>query len=66
VRIPVDPALSVQTHTAGSANDILEKLYYAADGTGAFPATVANDSTLAKVMAKGARWDRSFSSYCSQ
>jgi hypothetical protein len=54
VRIPVDPALSVQTHTAGSANDILEKLYYAADGTGAFPATVANDSTLAKVMAKGA------------
>lgn len=54
VRVPVDPALSAQTHTAGSANDILEKLYYGADGTGAFPATVANDSTIAKILASGA------------
>lgn len=53
IRVPVLPALSVITHTAGSSEDILEKLYYASDGTGAFPATVANDSTLAKIMAKG-------------
>ena len=53
VRVPVDPAISVSTQTAGSVPDILSKLYYAADGTGAFPATVANDSTIAKMLASG-------------
>ncbi len=48
------PAPAIGTVTAGSAEDILKKLYYTSDGTGAYPATVANDSTLAKIMAKGA------------
>ena len=51
ILVPAPPALSVQTQTAGSMGDIIAKLYYAADGTGAYPATVANDSTLAKIMA---------------
>lgn len=54
IRIPPDPAISAQSVTAGSWIDILNKLYYASDGTGAYPATVANDSTIAKIMAKGA------------
>lgn len=54
ILVPAQPALSVQTQTAGSIGDILAKMYYAADGTGAYPATVANDSTLAKIMASGA------------
>ena len=44
----------VGTPAAGSALDILKKLYYTADGTDEYPATVANDSTIAKIMAKGA------------
>ena len=48
--IPPRPAIS--TVTAGSADDILAKLYYAADGTGAYPATVANNSALAKILSK--------------
>lgn len=42
----------VDTPAAGSALDILKKLYYAADGSGKFPATVVNDSALAKIMSK--------------
>ena len=53
ILIPAPPALSVQTQTAGSIGDILAKMYYAADGTGAFPATLANDSALAMIMANG-------------
>jgi hypothetical protein len=48
------PESAIATVTAGSADDILKKLYYTADGTDAFPATVANDSTLAKIMGIGA------------
>lgn len=48
------PVPAIGTVTAGSAEDILKKLYYGADGTDAYPATVANDSTIAKIMAKGA------------
>lgn len=51
VPIPALPAIG--TVTAGSADDILKKMYYTSDGTDAYPATVANDSTLAKIMAKG-------------
>jgi len=51
ILVPAPPALSVQTQTAGSIGDILAKMYYAADGSGAYPATVANDSTFAKIMA---------------
>jgi hypothetical protein len=54
VKVPVEPAISAQTVTAGSAADILAKLYYTSDGTGAYPATLANDSLLAMIMAKGA------------
>jgi len=48
------PLPAIGTVTAGSADDILKKMYYTADGTGAYPATVANDSTFAKIMTKGA------------
>ena len=51
IRVPPLPAIG--TVTAGSADDILKKLYYTADGTGAYPATVANDSTIAKIISKG-------------
>lgn len=54
IKVPVEPALSVQTKTAGSAEDILAKLYYAADGTGVYPATIATDSALSKIMVKAA------------
>ena len=50
----VPPVPAIATVTAGSAEDILKKLYYTSDGTDAFAATVANDSTLAKIMASGA------------
>lgn len=49
----VPPVPAIATVTAGSADDILKKMYYTSDGTDAYPATVANDSTLAKIMAKG-------------
>jgi|GEM_PF-515254 len=52
VRVPALPAIA--TVTAGSADDILKKLYYVADGTDAYPATVQDDSTLAKIMGIGA------------
>lgn len=45
---------AIGTVTAGSADDILKKLYYTSDGAGAYPETVANDSALAKIMASGA------------
>ncbi len=47
------PVPAIGTVTAGSAEDILKKLYYGSDGTGAYPATLANDSALAMVLAKG-------------
>lgn len=50
----VPPVPAIATVTAGSADDILKKLYYGSDGTGAYPATLANDSALAMIMAKGA------------
>jgi len=51
----ISDALSaaIGSPSAGSALDILKKLYYTSDGTGAYPATLANDSTLAKIMCKG-------------
>lgn len=49
--IPVVGAIG--TVTAGSADDILKKLYYTSDGSGAYPATAANDSTISKIIAKG-------------
>jgi hypothetical protein len=52
--IPVPPLPAIGTVTAGSAWDILKKLYYGSDGTGAYPATLANDSALAMIMCKGA------------
>lgn len=51
--IPIPSLAAIGTVTAGSAEDILKKLYYGADGTGAYPATAANDSTIAKIIAKG-------------
>lgn len=51
ILVPSLPAIG--TVTAGSAEDILKKLYYTSDGTGAYPATVANDSTIAKIMCSG-------------
>ncbi len=44
----------VGSPAAGSALDILKKLYYVADGgSTAYPSTIANDSALAKIMVKG-------------
>ena len=44
----------VGSPAAGSALDILKKLYYTADGgSTAYPSTIANDSALAKIMVKG-------------
>lgn len=48
--VPPDPAISVVSRTAGSMADILAKLYYTTDGTDVYPATVANDSTIAKIL----------------
>ncbi|MFA5382057.1 MAG: hypothetical protein WC356_02745 [Candidatus Micrarchaeia archaeon] len=52
IRIPALPAIG--TVTAGSADDILKKMYYGSDGTGAYPATLVNDSALAMIMCNGA------------
>uniref|UniRef100_A0A6M3KNG5 Uncharacterized protein n=3 Tax=viral metagenome TaxID=1070528 RepID=A0A6M3KNG5_9ZZZZ len=52
VPIPTLPAIG--TVTAGSADDILKKLYYTADGTGNYPATVAQESALSYIMSKSA------------
>jgi len=43
---------AIGSPTAGSSLDILKKLHYGADGTGPYPATVANDSVLAKILSK--------------
>lgn len=45
--------VAIGSPAAGSALDILKKLHYVADGTDAFPATVADDSVLAKIMGVG-------------
>jgi len=44
----------VGSPAAGSVLDILKKLYYVADGAGKYPATVVDDSALAKIMSKAA------------
>lgn len=54
IDIPPKPALSTQSLTAGSWEDILNKLMYVADGTGNYPASVAQESALSYIMGKGA------------